>query len=341
MGSIVDRNPIAAEAIRKKLNHLVDHVRNALQSEEHRNQFIKTFQDHPDRKVLEARVESIANAEENEYEFFEEFAGQARVRWHYGAAHPILSDIEHCFIAEQGRNWLHDERIARMNLVLGTINDEGLMWFDIREFWQVGSAVLIVAGSCGGAFILSFFTPTVGLGCRSGGYTIFFSVALGLMIVEMAVWLATSPYEARIPWLVWLVGRFRRYDIFNRCESNLHNARTVVRGALSNFTLLISCWLSNMLVWFVLLFARKNKRAMRAKITSELEDRLRRIRAMSVQRKWEAFFFRPVEVFNSIWLVSTATVSLKLTSATTPPPPNLGRHQANDRVRPGAKVQPC
>jgi hypothetical protein len=197
LGSVVDRNPIAAEAIRKKLNHLVDHVRNALHDDANRRAFINTFHTHPDFKRLEARVESMAHAEENALEFFTEFAGQARVRWHYGAAHPILSDIEDCYIAAKGRNWLADERDARMNLVLGAVNDEGLMWFDIREFWQVLSAVIIVGGSCGGAFILSYFTPTVGLGCRSGGYTIFFSVALGLMIVERGVWLVRMKFVCR------------------------------------------------------------------------------------------------------------------------------------------------
>ncbi|KAF1919512.1 hypothetical protein BDU57DRAFT_469628 [Ampelomyces quisqualis] len=303
MGSIVDRNPIAAEVIRKKLNHFVDHVRNAVQSEEHRKKFIKTFQDHPDRTILEARVDSIANAEGNAYDFFEEFAGQARVRWHYGAAHAILSDIEHCFIAKQGRNWLHDERNARMNLVLGTINDEGLMWFDIREFWQVGSAIIIVGSSCGGAFILSFFTPTVGLGCRSGGYTIFFSIALGLMIVEMSVWLVTSPYQMKIPWFVWLIGRFRQYGTFNRLETCFHEGKRAVQRVLWDFASRIGSGFINLLIRLALLFIRKNKRATRAKIMRILEKNRAMIRAMSLQRKWEAFFFRPVEVFNSTWLV--------------------------------------
>ncbi|KAH3995104.1 hypothetical protein HBI56_173170 [Parastagonospora nodorum] len=303
MCSVVDRNPIAAEAIRKKLNALVDHVRNALHNEEHRNHFMETFRDHPEFEKLKIRVDDIANAEENAYEFFEDFAGQARVRWHYGAAHPILSDIEDCYIAHKGRNWLADERDARMNLVLGTINAEGLMWFDIREFWQIASAVLIVAGSCGGAFALSYFTPTVGLGCRSGGYTIFFCVALGLIIVEMTVWLATSPYQMNVPWLDWITRRLRTYTVFKTLEDNTQQRWSNLKRTTSSFSFKVESQFIRLVVWFVLLVPTRNRRAKRASVKTNLEKAIRRIGALSTQKKWERFFFRPIEVFNATWLV--------------------------------------
>jgi hypothetical protein len=216
MGSIVDRNPIAAEAIRRKLNALVDHVRHALQNERRRNEFIDSFGSHKEFKNFKRRVDNVAKTANDGEKFFGRFAGQGRARWHYGAAHPILCDIEDCFIAEKGRNWLADETDARLHLVLGPINEKGLMWFDIREFWQVLSAIVIVGGSCGGAFILSYFTPTVGLGCRSGGYTIFSSIALGLTIVEMTVWLVTSPYE--VSWLVLVMSQLRNSARFGQWE---------------------------------------------------------------------------------------------------------------------------
>ncbi|CAN9147670.1 unnamed protein product [Alternaria alternata] len=106
MGSIVDRNPIAAEAIRKKLSTLVDHVRHALRDKQHRDEFIKTFKTQPDYHELKCRIESVADKGEYMEEFFVDFAGQARIRWHYGAAHAILSDIEDCYIQRKGRNWL-------------------------------------------------------------------------------------------------------------------------------------------------------------------------------------------------------------------------------------------
>jgi hypothetical protein len=297
LGSIVDRNPIAAEAIRKKLNTLIDHVRNSLRNQHHRNHFLRTFRDHPDYETLKAQVEKIANARENKYEFFEEFAGQGRLRWHYGAAHPILSDIEDCYIAETGRNWLANESDARMNLVLGAINDEGLMWFDIREFWQVTSAIVIVASSCGGAFVLSYFTPTVGLSCRSGGYTIFFAVALGLMIVEMMVWLRTSPYQLRNTWLNWISGRLRNNPTFNRWQ-------VYQQEKWRTFLIKTENALVAAIVWLALLIPRKNPRARKERVLRHVKKRFRNLHEMSTQQRWDTFFFRPVEISNTLWLVS-------------------------------------
>ena len=37
----------------------------------------------------------------------------------------------------------------------------------------------------------SDFTPTVGLGCRSGGYLVFMVIALGLILIEILVWWLT------------------------------------------------------------------------------------------------------------------------------------------------------
>ena len=47
---------------------------------------------------------------------------------------------------------------------------------------------MIVSGSSLGAFLLSYFTPTVGLGCRSGGYVVFNVIALGTFGLEALVW---------------------------------------------------------------------------------------------------------------------------------------------------------
>jgi hypothetical protein len=305
MGSIVDRNPIAAEAIKKKLNTLIDHVRNALGDDGRRNQFLNSFSNHHEFQNLRARVETIAAGEENEHDFFEEFAGQARIRWHYGAAHAILSDIEHCYIADKGRNWLADEGDARMNLVLGTINEEGLMWFDIREFWQVGSAVLIVGGSCGGAFILSYFTPTVGLGCRSGGYTIFFCISMGLIIMEMTVWLVTSPYQVRVPWLQRMVPKLRSTARFSRWETNMLKKWRDLKGWASSWVLEAEGWVVRFAVLLVSLIPGKGKKARKSLARDVTEESFTGLRRMSTQKRWEAFFFRPFEIFNTIWLVST------------------------------------
>ncbi|KAF1922614.1 uncharacterized protein M421DRAFT_104955 [Didymella exigua CBS 183.55] len=306
MGSIVDRNPIAADAIRVKLNTLVDHVRHALRNEQRRAAFINSFGDQPNFNELKAEVDHLATLSTGEdlKHFFQEFAGQARVRWHYGAAHPILSDIENCYIAAKGRNWLANEAEARASLVTGRSNDEGLVWFDVREFWQIASAVIIVGGSCGGAFILSYFTPTVGLGCRSGGYTIFFCVSLGLLIMEMLVWLVLSPYKIdKWPWIARAEGRLSSNATFNDWGNSTHNSWVKLKRQASSFWLNTENLVINTLVRIALLIPWKSKTAVKREVEDYLEDLARRRRIMPSQRRWELFFFRPLEIFNAIWLV--------------------------------------
>jgi hypothetical protein len=304
MGSIVDRNPIAAEAIRKKLSTLVDHVRHALRDKQHRKEFLETFRDQPDYHELKARIESVAMKGEHMHDFFVDFAGQARVRWHYGAAHAILSDIEACYIEKKGRNWLANEHEARASLVLGPVNEEGLVWFDIREFWQVLSAVIIVGGSCGGAFILSYFTPTVGLGCRSGGYTIFFVVALGLLIVEMTVWMFYSPYEIDAHWLTRAESRLHSHGAFNHWENGAQAKWKRLQRSASGMLDATGGFLIRCVVSIALTVPYLDKDATKERVEGTLERMRSDLRDMLPQRRWELFFFRPIETFNTIWLVS-------------------------------------
>lgn len=140
--------------------------------------------------------------------FFEDFAGQGRIRWHYGAAHPILAGIEtiildksrHSRSGRNGRNWLEIPGIREM-LICGPAEKVGLWYFDPREFWEILSALFIVAGTVAGAFVISYRTPTIGLGCRSGGYVIFGSIALGLFTLELFAWAIIGPpntFHARL-----------------------------------------------------------------------------------------------------------------------------------------------
>lgn len=196
LSSIVDRNPVAAEDIRNKLNDLVERVRLSLIDDHVRAKFLESIEDHADHVAMQAWAEKISMECLELDKFFVKFAGQARSRYHYGAAHPILTDIEKAYIASEGRDWLRSEDEARRKLVLGDVNEGGLDWLDPRELWQVLSAVIIVGGSILGAFVLSFFTPTVGLGCRSGGYMIFGVTAFGLLVVEMV------SRRSSLPWCI-------------------------------------------------------------------------------------------------------------------------------------------
>ncbi|KAI9681305.1 MAG: hypothetical protein M1817_002588 [Caeruleum heppii] len=186
--SIVDRNPVAADDVCKRLNKLVARVRDALEDPSVRKAVCKLSGGDPDMYVW---TNSISSEPLFAGDFFTDFVGQGRTRWHYGVAHPILAGIEANYVAERGRGWLQNDDDTRMALLNEPRRGPGLLFFDIREFWQIIGAVAVVAGCCLGAFVLSYFTPTEGLGCRSGGYLIFCIIAVSLLIAEMTIWFTT------------------------------------------------------------------------------------------------------------------------------------------------------
>lgn len=150
--SIVDRNPVAANSIQMELNGLLDDVRLALLDPGLRNTYLRDT-----RRTQEdfAWTSHLDNEDYSHQDFFTQFAGQGRVRWHYGVAHPIIEGIEKTFMAKWGRNWLRDPDMARTFMVLGPPEMAGLRWFDFRMVWQIQGSVCIVCGAVGGAFILS------------------------------------------------------------------------------------------------------------------------------------------------------------------------------------------
>ena len=83
-------------------------VRNALVDDELRATYGELINRSPESfnwiKIL--RVEKFDN-------FFTEFAGQGRIRWHYGVAHPLLCSFEDSFMAEDGRGWLPEDNADR------------------------------------------------------------------------------------------------------------------------------------------------------------------------------------------------------------------------------------
>lgn len=186
LSSIVDRNPTAVDTTRLKLNSLIEHVRTALLNPALRDTLLKDLGS-PSSFDFDWTQELTCD-DYSFGDFFTQFAGQGRKRFHYGVAQPILTGCEATFIAARGRNWLEDANFARSKLIYIEENSPGLRSFDLRELWQILSATIIVVGTSAGAFIISFFTPTVGLGCRSGGYLIFDILAVSILITEMFVW---------------------------------------------------------------------------------------------------------------------------------------------------------
>lgn len=213
VSGIVDRNPVLTDNTRKKINKLLSDVHHALQQKEVLGRFCEnsgvdsatldwvfpgSSETHPSKstdddvnRLLSRDLESQNRAHLSSEFFTEIFAGQGRVRWHYGVAHPILAGIETSLVGKRHRNWLSNPNIENI-LVRGPESDTGLWEFDAREFWEIISSFIIVVGTISGAFVISYRTPTVGLGCRAGGYSVFGIIALGLFVIELLAWVAMS-----------------------------------------------------------------------------------------------------------------------------------------------------
>jgi hypothetical protein len=228
LSSIVDRNPVLTNSTRNRLNQLVHKATLALADPDFRDRLTKevggdenTFDwaknsgnwkwtqtdetNHQDLYTREAETKNAApeiqNTQSSPAKFFTAFAGQGRKRWHYGVAHPILAGIERQILQnpanpdlsdwERNRNWLANHDIKK-ELIKGTPSDLGLHQFDKRELREIVGTIFIFVGTVFGPFLISYRTPTVGLGCRSGGYLIFGLIALGLFGLEGMIWAATG-----------------------------------------------------------------------------------------------------------------------------------------------------
>lgn len=125
--------------------------------------------------------------------------------------------------------------------------DHRLIWFDPRMIRQMASSICIVCSSVGGAFILSYYTPTVGLGCRSGGYMVYIVISMFLFLAEMTCWgLRTChveyPRRAR-----WISNHMPQDPVLMLLH---HLGRTLNRTNTGNFTRagrtqikrLLECW---------------------------------------------------------------------------------------------------
>ncbi|RPB14647.1 hypothetical protein P167DRAFT_466018, partial [Morchella conica CCBAS932] len=189
LSSITDRSPGSADDVRRKLNRFLSHVRQGLQA-----------------NTTNPRYKSIqlpAYSHSDNYHYFTSFCGQARSRWHYGIAHAILTGTEDAFAAAHGRNWTAHHNARALLICAPPATRHSNIWFDFRELWQIMGATALVGCSIFGSFIISYFTPTVGLGCRSGGYLIFFVITLAHFLAESAVWWIfprPSKLRERIGW---------------------------------------------------------------------------------------------------------------------------------------------
>ena len=150
--STVDRNVVSADSIQERLNALLEDVRLALLDHDTIASYMRITDTGPEDF---AWCKSLEDERVFDGNFFTEFSGQGRKHWHYGVAHPLLAGIESKFMASYGRDWLREGFAARLAIVVGSRNVNGLKMFDARMIWQITSSVFIVCGSVGGAFIIS------------------------------------------------------------------------------------------------------------------------------------------------------------------------------------------
>lgn len=141
-------------------------------------------------------IDSIADPALDHANFFVEFAGQGRHMFHYGVAYPIVEGLKKDGIVENKRGWLYtpDTRRRLIATKKWDAKDRLHSW-DLREFWQVTVAFSCVWASIMSAFVIAYFTPTVGLGCRSLGYLLFGLFCTGQGLVEMIIWALTPHHK--------------------------------------------------------------------------------------------------------------------------------------------------
>ncbi len=116
------------------------------------------------------------------------FGGQARRKWHRGVAYEIIADIERKVDDWRTRSngqldYIHLFETGSFARVDGDATRDAsrhaASFFHTEQVWQVLAALLIVGPAAIGAFIVSFNTPPVGIGCRAGGFMLYSILAFG------------------------------------------------------------------------------------------------------------------------------------------------------------------
>ena len=268
IGSIIDRNPMSSDDTCLRLNDLLDRVRLALLDTNLRDTYTR------DTRRTSDDFQWTRDLDDHEYfseSFFSEFAGQGRCRWHYGVAHPILAGIEKAYVAEYGRDWLRDSEIARNFMVVGPEQLTGLRWFDLREIWQILSAIAVVVGTITGAMVISYWTPTVGLGCRSGGYLIFIVISFASLFIEMLVWWLTPTRSGEVSG--WL-------------------QKAAIGDPLMKFGSRLERQLS-----------RSQSYSWQTSLGEKIQNWMRDWELLQFRSKLEILVLKPLDIFNTAWLI--------------------------------------
>ena len=198
IAGVVDRNPTATRDLCAKFNNFLAMVSGIIRETKARQAVNREAGLDGDMAHLDLDGVMVLPGP-----YFTMFAGQGRVRWHAMVAPPILAGIER-LIAERGRGWLENGQLAK-SVMLKPHGSHHHAWSYSHWCWQALTSIAIVGGNIASGFIISFYTPTVGLGCRSGSYLIFAVIALAAGGIEAFVERTTArnnPLLREIGWIL-------------------------------------------------------------------------------------------------------------------------------------------
>jgi hypothetical protein len=199
-----------------------------------------------------------------------------------------------------------------MCIILLHSDQANCFFSDGRQTWTIIASILLVGGTSVGAFILSYNTPTVGLGCRTGGYLIFFVIALVLLITEIFVWWLTSPLR-------------KKDQFYNHLEEYTRHARShkktvfaVLPGLASSMTILVkflnsienSVLQAALLPLRILPLKRKAHRLEATEIV--IRTHFLALRNLTTRNWLQRAFFTPLEFANMVWacyLIAAQTIA--------------------------------
>jgi hypothetical protein len=192
IGAVIDRNAIATRDLRSNLNQTFASVREKLRSLDGEYSQLIDVDGLPKSADLRIDTELLDGFPGD---IFAEFAGQGRLRWHRGVAHPILAGIEKSYAVEHGRGWFEHGEPARAAMLI-PFADEGFNVMDRHLLLRIVAAFAIMYGNLGAGFLISYYTPPVGVSCRAFGYLVFSISTLLAAILETILEITSSPNSA-------------------------------------------------------------------------------------------------------------------------------------------------
>ncbi|KAF2012795.1 hypothetical protein BU24DRAFT_395962 [Aaosphaeria arxii CBS 175.79] len=170
--------------------------------------------------------------------------------------------------------------------------------------WQVVSAIALVVGVSVGGFILSLNTPTVGLGCRTGGYLIYVVIALALHLAELLVWWFTSPLRDEDEFRAHIRKHTQHAPDQVAGETKviglpgLLTSNAVLRKFSQKLTEILVC----SILFLIRLLPLKHKRSIIENTEYSIRQYCSALQDLTTRDWLERIFFTPVEFTNTVWL---------------------------------------